>query len=101
MTGSVDRSYRSGGNSGKDSGVLKAKSHSLWSSRLNSYQSGSRNGANRAVEDDGNHAFIKLPENGHADYVHTDIGASDLALTDIKKDNGIQVRTDVYVENEV
>ena len=101
LTGSVDRPNPTGESSQRFSGALGAKFRSLWSSHRKSYLSGSRNANSNSVEDDGSHVFVRLPDNGRTEYFHTDIGVSDMVMKDMKKNNEIQVRTDLRIDDHV
>ena len=91
LFGSIDRSHRRNPSDKKPSNGPSAHSYNIWDSHMRRHQTI----ASEASEMESSRSFARLPEGGNK--AGTYISASDDALEDLHLDNGIQVRTDVYV----
>lgn len=96
LFGSIDRSQRPSSTGRKVSHGLSGRSYNIWDSHLKSYNSGRSNGASEATDEESKHGFVRLPDGGPKDGTH--ISATNIPLEDLEMNQGIQVRTDVYVD---
>ena len=85
LFGSIDRSHRRQPSDNKGFG-------GLWDSHIKRYQ----NQDSQATDTESNRGFARLPDGGTNGKTH--ISATNVALQDMHHDDGIQVRTDVYVD---
>ena len=94
LFGSIERSHRRKHSDNKDSkgsSGISARSRDAWDSRMKRHQTI----ASEASEKDSSRGFARLPDGGNKG--QTLISASDVELEDTHVEDGIQVRTDVYV----
>ena len=99
--GSVERPSRRVQEIENEAGLRSVKSRTLWTSYFGPFQSSTRNGVGGEQEDDVNHAFVRLPENKHANFAQSGVGASNVALANLLKEGEIYIRTDLYVDSHV
>ena len=99
LHGSVDASNRTPASSRRESGKKLSKFYGSWPSSITSRNTISGKGASIQVEDDGMDGFVRLADSTQVHRLVTRIGPSDPKL--IEPTNGIQVRTEVSVINQV
>ncbi|KAL8821621.1 MAG: hypothetical protein Q9223_000364 [Gallowayella weberi] len=95
LFGSIDRSQRRISPDGKSSGGPSTRSYNMWDSRLKGQQIRRSKYASEATDEESNRGFARL--SGHEQKAGTYISATNVPLDDMHQDEGIQVRTDVYV----
>ncbi|KAL8703730.1 MAG: hypothetical protein Q9201_003103 [Fulgogasparrea decipioides] len=96
LFGSIDRSHRHNARDYKPAGGLGARPYSIWDSHMNDHQPGCSKTAREATDKESHRGFARLPEEGPTGGTY--ISATNVALEDLHLEQGIQVRTDIYVD---
>ncbi|KAL8727983.1 MAG: hypothetical protein Q9181_005500 [Wetmoreana brouardii] len=98
LFGSIDRSHRCNPSDGKPAGGLSARSYNIWDTHIKHHQIGRGDNTSETTDNESNRGFARLPDEGPKGGTY--ITATNVALEDMHLNQGIQVRTDVYVDGQ-
>lgn len=96
LFGSIDRNHRRDPSDRKRPGGPSARSYDIWGAHLKNHQIGQGNKAREMTDRESGCGYTQLSYEEHKE--GTSISATNLELDDMHADQGIQVRTDVYID---
>ncbi|KAI4263129.1 MAG: hypothetical protein L6R42_001713 [Xanthoria sp. 1 TBL-2021] len=99
LYGSIERPQRHNPANSKPLGGPAAQAYNIWDSHPKSHHVGRGNNASEMIDQKSKSGFARLSDGGHKEGTY--ISATDIALDEMQPDQGIQVRTDVYVDGQV